>query len=236
MMKTLARQFPKTVSKRTTIKGFTLIELLTVIAIIGILAAIIIPTVGKVRDSAKKAQCVSNLKQIGMCIGLYLNENKNMMPYSADDTSTGWDQYRAPLPLLTRSTANLDRTAYDDPKANHIFNCPSDRNFFRTYVANAQFMIQRKSNPTYTMPYSKIPNPSIKIIVTDSEPPSVVPADPTLANGDPGPFGINNNAGDYLTKIGSRHGGKANALYADFHVKMIDRTQIDYTTSLSNKQ
>lgn len=50
-------------------QAFTLIELLTVIAIIGILAAIIIPTVGKVRDSAKKAQCVSNLKQIGMTIG-----------------------------------------------------------------------------------------------------------------------------------------------------------------------
>jgi len=236
MMKTLARQFPKILSKRTTTKGFTLIELLTVIAIIGILAAIIIPTVGKVRDSAKKAQCVSNLKQIGMCIGLYLNENKNMMPYSVDDTTTGWDQYKAPLPLLTRSTSNLDRKAYDDPNANHIFNCPSDRNFFRTYVANAQFMIQRISNSGKTMAYTKIPSPSTKIIVTDGESPTVVPADPTLANGATGPFGINNNASDYLTKIGSRHGGKANALYADFHVKMIDRTQIDYITSLSNKQ
>ncbi len=219
----------------TSRQAFTLIELLTVIAIIGILAAIIIPTVGKVRDSAKKAQCVSNLKQIGMTIGLYLNENKNIMPFSADDTSTGWDQYKAPLPLLTRTTANLDRKAYDNPATNHIFNCPSDKNFFRTYVANAQFMIQRISNPGKTMPYTKIPSPSTKIIVTDSEPPSVVPADPTLANGDPGPFAVNNNASDYLTKIGSRHGGKANALYADFHVGSVDRLKLVYDLSISNK-
>lgn len=216
-------------------QAFTLIELLTVIAIIGILAAIIIPTVGKVRDSAKKAQCVSNLKQIGMTIGLYLNENKNIMPFSADDTSTGWDQYKAPLPLLTRTTANLDRTAYDNPQTNHIFNCPSEKNFFRTYVANAQFMIQRISNPGKTMPYTKIPSPSTKIIVTDSEPPAIVPADPTLANGDPGPFAVNNNASDYLTKIGSRHGGKANALYADFHVGAVDRLKLVYDVSITNK-
>jgi general secretion pathway protein G len=223
------------VRRTTPVQGFTLIELLTVIAIIGILAAIIIPTVGKVRDSAKKAQCVSNLKQIGMTIGLFLNENKNIMPFSADDTSTGWHQYMAPLTRLTRSTATIQKEAFNDPKANHIFNCPSDTNFYRTYTANAQFMIQRISNPGKTMPYTKIPSPSTKIIVTDSEPPAIVPADPTLANGDPGPFAVNNNASDYLTKIGSRHGGKANALYADFHVGAVDRLKLVYDVSITNK-
>jgi prepilin-type N-terminal cleavage/methylation domain-containing protein/prepilin-type processing-associated H-X9-DG protein len=46
--------------------GFTLIELLTVIAIIGILAAILIPVVGRVRDSARAAVCSSNIRQCGM--------------------------------------------------------------------------------------------------------------------------------------------------------------------------
>jgi prepilin-type N-terminal cleavage/methylation domain-containing protein/prepilin-type processing-associated H-X9-DG protein len=60
--------------------AFTLIELLTVIAIIGILAAIIIPTVGRVRQSAKSAQCLSNLRQMGMGFTLFAADNKGRLP------------------------------------------------------------------------------------------------------------------------------------------------------------
>lgn len=47
-------------------QAFTLIELLTVIAIIGILAAILIPVVGRVRESGRRAVCVSNIRQVGL--------------------------------------------------------------------------------------------------------------------------------------------------------------------------
>ncbi len=60
--------------------GFTLIELLTVIAIIGILAAIIIPTVGNVQKKAQQTADGSNLRQIGQTALIYAQDNKDRLP------------------------------------------------------------------------------------------------------------------------------------------------------------
>ncbi|AHF91456.1 N-terminal cleavage protein [Opitutaceae bacterium TAV5] len=61
-------------------RAFTLVELLVVIAIIGTLAGILIPVVSKVRTSARAAQCQSNLRQIGVGIHLYVDDNKGYFP------------------------------------------------------------------------------------------------------------------------------------------------------------
>lgn len=61
-------------------RGFTLIELLVVITIIGILAAMLFPVFGRIREQAYRVKCASNLKQIGMGVAQYYDDNNQTMP------------------------------------------------------------------------------------------------------------------------------------------------------------
>jgi len=62
-------------------KGFTLVELLVVIGIIAVLIAILLPALSSARESARRVACGSQLRQWGMALNMYANENKDWFPY-----------------------------------------------------------------------------------------------------------------------------------------------------------
>ncbi|MCF7709337.1 MAG: type II secretion system GspH family protein [Verrucomicrobia bacterium] len=76
------------------VHGFTLIELLVVIAIIGILAGLLMSVLGKGMDSAKAAECLSNLRQWGVATQLFVTDNNGYLPKdgsaSGRSTKSGW--------------------------------------------------------------------------------------------------------------------------------------------------
>lgn len=112
---------------RQLLLAFTLVELLVVIAIIGILAALLIPTLAGAKERARRVSCKSNLRQFILAVHMYGDDNEQVLPPGASNKGTNDDH----LPVLCNTTSNALVQYTSNTRMAH---CPN----FADYFVNKQ--------------------------------------------------------------------------------------------------
>lgn len=147
-------------------KKFTLIELMVVVAIIGILMTLLLPSLEKARDASKRAVCLSNQKQMGTAMMMYISANGGKF------MSAGNEQYFSSgnfwLYWITEYTTNT----WDGPRwydiVNPIVECPSDKSESSGgYAYNLYYLGAWKYGPAPSTRYQEVDKPSETLMFID---------------------------------------------------------------------
>lgn len=201
--------------------GFTLIELLTVIAIIGILAAILIPVVGRVRQSARTSQCAGNLRGLGIAALMFAGDNQQRLPrpYVATDPTTSSDPNKVRSTWERRMVTYLGANSEAEVRRRYI--CPAANPWpsLTNDMTYAMSRFLRVSSIDHRI--SKIPQPLV--LMADI---------PTIGWNEVLPW--NSSTYTYAQRVPMfRHGDKQNAVFTDGHVESMHPDRAGAFTGLT---